>query len=85
MNLVGVIDEAVIGDKYRLLVGGLDERGMRRWVAAEALSLGRGGTAAVARATGSPNRRSGAGALSWPARSGRRRAEYAARERVESR
>jgi len=47
-----VIDEAVIGEKYRLLVGGLDERGMRRWAAAEALSLGRGGTAAVARATG---------------------------------
>jgi transposase len=47
-----VIDEAVVGDKYRLLVGGLDERGMRRWAAAEALSLGRGGTAAVARATG---------------------------------
>ena len=47
-----MIVEAVIGDKYRLLVGGLDERGMRRWAAAEALSLGRGGTAAVARATG---------------------------------
>jgi transposase len=47
-----VIDEAVIGEKYRLLVGGLDERGMRRWAAAEALSLGRGGTAAVSRATG---------------------------------
>ncbi len=47
-----MIDEAVIGDKYRLLVGGLDERGMRRWAAAEAVSLGRGGTAAVARATG---------------------------------
>ncbi|MDP9187776.1 MAG: ISAzo13 family transposase [Actinomycetota bacterium] len=47
-----MIDEAVIGEKYRLLAGGLDERGMRRWAAAEALSLGRGGTAAVARATG---------------------------------
>ena len=47
-----MIDEALIGDKYRLLVGGIDERGMRRWAAAEALSLGRGGTAAVARATG---------------------------------
>jgi transposase len=47
-----VIDEAVIGEKYRLLAGGLDERGMRRWAGAEALSLGRGGTAAVARATG---------------------------------
>jgi transposase len=47
-----VVDEVVIGDKYRLLVGGLDERGLRRWAAAEALSLGRGGTAAVARATG---------------------------------
>jgi hypothetical protein len=51
-NPLGVIDEAVIGDKYRLLAGGLDERGMRRSAAAEALSLGRGGTAAVARATG---------------------------------
>ena len=47
-----MIDEAVIGEKYRLLAGGLDERGMRRWAAAEAVSLGRGGTAAVARATG---------------------------------
>jgi transposase len=47
-----VIDEAVIGEKYRLLAGGLDERAMRRWAAAEAVSLGRGGTAAVARATG---------------------------------
>ncbi|MBA3358389.1 MAG: ISAzo13 family transposase [Thermoleophilaceae bacterium] len=47
-----MIDEVVIGDKYRLLAGGLDERGMRRWAAAEALSLGRGGTAVVARATG---------------------------------
>jgi transposase len=47
-----VIDEVVIGDKYRLLAGGLDERAIRRWAAAEALSLGRGGTAAVARATG---------------------------------
>lgn len=47
-----VVDEAVIGDKYRLLVGALDERALRRWAAAEALSLGRGGTAAVSRATG---------------------------------
>ncbi len=47
-----MVEEAVIGEKYRLLVGGLDERGMRRWAAAEALSLGRGGTAAVSRATG---------------------------------
>ena len=47
-----MICEAVIGVKYRLLAGALDERGMRRWAAAEALSLGRGGTAAVARATG---------------------------------
>lgn len=47
-----MVDEAVIGDKYRLLAGALDERAMRRWAAAEALSLGRGGTAAVSRATG---------------------------------
>ena len=42
----------MIGEKYRMLAGVLDERGMRRWAAAEAVSLGRGGTAAVARATG---------------------------------
>lgn len=47
-----MIDEAVISEKYRLLVGGLDERGMRLWAAAESLALGRGGTTAVARATG---------------------------------
>ena len=47
-----MIVEAVIGDKFRLLVGGLDERGTGGWAAAEALSLGRGGTAAVACATG---------------------------------
>ena len=51
-NPLGVIDEVVIGDKYRLLAGGLDERGVRLWAAAEATTLGRGGTAAVARATG---------------------------------
>jgi transposase len=47
-----VVDEAAIGDRYRLLAGELDERGLRLWAAAEASSLGRGGTAAVARATG---------------------------------
>ena len=41
-----------IGDRFRLLAGGLDERALRLWAAAEATALGRGGTAAVARATG---------------------------------
>jgi len=47
-----VIDEVAIGEKFRMLAGELDERGLRLWAAAEATALGRGGTAAVARATG---------------------------------
>jgi hypothetical protein len=47
-----VIDEMAIGAKFRMLAGQLDERGLRLWAAAEATALERGGTAAVARATG---------------------------------
>ena len=47
-----VIDELAIGEKFRMLAGELDERGLRLWAAVEATTLGRGGTAAVARATG---------------------------------
>jgi transposase len=47
-----VIDERAIGDRYRALVGELDEARRRRWAGSEALSHGRGGLAAVARATG---------------------------------
>jgi len=47
-----VADEVAIGDRFRLLAGELDERSLRLWAAAEAVALGRGGTAAVARATG---------------------------------
>jgi hypothetical protein len=47
-----VADELAIGDRFRLLAGELDERALRLWAAAEAESQGRGGTAAVARATG---------------------------------
>jgi len=49
-----VIDERAIGERYRLLSeqGVLDERGRRLWAAAEARSAGRGGIAAVVRATG---------------------------------
>ena len=47
-----MVDEGAIGEKFRLLAGELDERGLRLWAAAEATALGRGGTAAVARATG---------------------------------
>jgi transposase len=49
-----VIDEAAISERYRLLNDGgvLDERRRRLWAAAEACSHGRGGIAAVARATG---------------------------------
>ena len=43
---------AWIHSKFMLLGNDLDERGRRRWAATEALSLGRGGIAAVAEATG---------------------------------
>jgi len=47
-----VADEGAVGNRFRLLAGELDERALRLWAAAEAVALGRGGTAAVARATG---------------------------------
>jgi transposase len=47
-----VIDEHAIGERYRALAGELNERQRRVWAGAEALSHGRGGQAAVARATG---------------------------------
>ncbi len=49
-----MVDEAAIGERYRLLTEQrvLDERGRRLWAAAEARSAGRGGIAAVVRATG---------------------------------
>jgi Rhodopirellula transposase DDE domain len=49
-----VVDEGAIAERYRLLSaqGVLDERGRRLWAAAEARSAGRGGIAAVVRATG---------------------------------
>lgn len=43
-------------EKYAAIVGDLDERGRRRWAAAEARSLGWGGIAAVAQATGMSDR-----------------------------
>ena len=43
-------------EKYHALVEDLDERGRRRWAAAEARSLGRGGIASVAEATGISDR-----------------------------
>jgi len=42
--------------KFNALVGDLDERGKRRWAAAEAIALGRGGITAVAMATGLSDR-----------------------------
>ena len=49
-----MVDERAIGERYRLLSAQavLDERGRRLWAAAEARSAGRGGIAAVVRATG---------------------------------
>jgi hypothetical protein len=47
-----VISEDAIRERYGLMRGLLNERSRRRWAAAEARSHGRGGIAAVARATG---------------------------------
>jgi transposase len=47
-----VIDERLIGDRFRMLAPELSERGRRIWAASEARVLGRGGIAAVARASG---------------------------------
>ena len=47
-----MIDEGAIRERYGLMQGLLNERSRRRWAAAEARSHGRGGIAAVARATG---------------------------------
>lgn len=45
-----------ISEKYTAIEADLDERARRRWAAAEARSLGWGGTAAVAKATGISDR-----------------------------
>lgn len=59
---------AWIQSKYLALVWDLDERGRRRWAAAEARALGWGGITAVARATGLSDRtiRNGIGELADP-------------------
>ena len=48
-----MVDERAIAERYRVLIdqGVLDERGRRLWAAAEARAAGRGGIAAVVRAT----------------------------------
>ncbi len=50
--MVSSSQEQSIKDKYEALEGELDERARRIWAATEAVSLGHGGIAAVARATG---------------------------------
>ncbi len=59
---------AVVRLKYADLVADLDERGRRRWAAVEARSLGRGGIATVAAATGLSDRtiRTGLSELASP-------------------
>ena len=47
-----MIDEAAIGERFRVLSGELNERQRRLWAAAEARSAGYGGISAVVRATG---------------------------------
>jgi hypothetical protein len=47
-----VADEVVIGEKFRLLAGELNECQRRLWAATEARAVGRGGISATARATG---------------------------------
>ena len=57
-----------IRDKYHAIVSDLDERGRRRWAAAEARSLGWGGITAVSLATGISDRtiRNGLGEIEDP-------------------
>jgi transposase len=50
--LGAVVDESAIRERWLVVEGALDERGRRLWAAAEAGSHGRGGIAAVVRATG---------------------------------
>ncbi|KAA5595400.1 ISAzo13 family transposase, partial [Blastochloris sulfoviridis] len=47
-----MIDESAIRLRFEALCDVLDERGRRRFAAAEALAAGRGGVTAVMRATG---------------------------------
>ena len=47
-----MVDEVVIGEKFRALAGELNERQRRLWAASEARAAGRGGIAATSRATG---------------------------------
>ena len=47
-----MIDERLIGERFRALAPELSERGRRIWAASEARALGRGGIAAVSRASG---------------------------------
>ncbi|MGH2511982.1 MAG: ISAzo13 family transposase, partial [Candidatus Limnocylindrales bacterium] len=47
-----MIDEAAIRSRHEALSGALDERARRLFLGAEARAAGRGGRAAVARATG---------------------------------
>ena len=49
---IGVIDESAIRQRFEALAPVLDERGRRRFAAAEASSAGHGGVVAVMRATG---------------------------------
>ena len=60
-----MVDEAAIGEKFRVLAGELNERQRRLWAASEARAAGRGGIAATARATGIsvPTIRKGIGEL----------------------
>jgi len=51
-----MIDEVAIRKKFHSLKGALHERARRLWAAAEARSYGRGGVAAVMRATGLSSR-----------------------------
>jgi hypothetical protein len=50
--LGAMVDETAIRERWLIVCDELDERGRRMWAAAEARSHGRGGIAAVVRATG---------------------------------
>jgi len=86
MEKASLVD--LIRNKYKAFLADLDERASRRWAAAEAISLGRGGITAVALATGISDRtiRNGIAEINSasPLESGRQRRHGAGRPKRQS-
>ena len=80
-----MIDESAIRQRFEALAPVLDERGRRRFAAAEAAAAGHGGVSAVTRATGIARSTIGRGLAELHAASRPRRRGCAGRAAVASR